>query len=628
MKRFVILCSLFALLFSAFVSSSAQQTGKPIEIPPLEKKVDKYQQGVTIARELIGQGSPGQALKLIMQLKDTYGENAELNELLKDAYLAGKEYDKVEELINKDIERDPKRWQLYCELANVDIKTQRMDEAKQNLNRAVDLAPDKNRAYQEAAFVYIRNNVTAEAIDMYKKARMKLNQPAIFSLELASIFESLKDYKSAVDEYFLFMGDDSSKFDLVESRINNLVQTQENLDGIQAALNERIKKKPHDKYYQKLSGDLLFRRKDLIGAFETYKKVDDLFDGKGKYILNFASMCYNQKYYENAIQASQHLMSIKPSPGFVLSARLLIARSDEGLEKFTAAVAVYQEIIDQHAADAQSGNANPAEAKLFRQETAFCYFQIGEINLFQFRKSNEAFGYYQKVVSGFRDADMFPPALVRLSDCLMIRGDLDSARTLLENSSKDSRAESKREEIEFKLSEIEFFEGNFEDAQTGYTQLIAEFPKGLYVNNSLERILVIGDNQELDRTFLSTFASAMLEKLQGKYDSALMKLDQLINAKSEKLSDLAQLEKGKIYQQEKKYTLSVDACEKLLEKYPKSLYRDQAQKLIGDVYNYGLKNKASAIQAYEKFLKEFDRSMHADEVRDKLKELKTDSSSG
>jgi tetratricopeptide (TPR) repeat protein len=622
MRILLIINILFILLLSAFVSTFAQQKEVPIEIPPLQRKADNYQQSIAVARELIRLGDPGQALTLIMQMKDTYGENAELNELLKDAYLAGKVYDKAEELIKKDIERDPKNWLFYCELANVDIKTQRMDEAKQNLDRAIDLAPDKNRAYQEVAAIYIRNSITAEAIDTYKKARMKLNQPAIFSMELAGIYESLKDYKSAVDEYFLFMGDDSSKFDLVESRINNLVQSQENLDGIQAALNERIKKKPNDKYYQKLYGDLLFRRKDLSGAFETYKKVDDLFNGKGKFILNFASMCYNQKYYENAIQASQYLLSVKPSPGLVLSARLLIARSDEGLEKFTEAVNVYQEIIDQY------GNPNSAEAKLYRQEIAFCYFQIGEINLYQFRKPIEAFGYYQKVVSGYRDADMYPPALVRLSDCLMIEGDLDSARTLLENASQDSRAESKREEIEFKLAEIEFFKGNFEDAQTGYSQLITDFPKGLYVNNSLERIVVIGDNQELDRVFLSSFAAAMREKLQGKYDSALMTLDQLINAKSEKLSDLAQLEKGKIYQEEKKYSSSVDAYQKLLDKYPKSLYRDQAQKLIGDVYNYGLKNKTSAIQAYEKFLKDFDRSMYADEVRDKLQELKAGSSTG
>ncbi len=622
MRKPLILSLLYILLLCAFVPALAQQTKTPIEIPPMERKVNKYKQGVTIARELIQQGSPGQALKLIMQLKDIYGENAELNQLMKDAYLAGKEYDQVEILIKKDMERDPKNWQYYCELANVDIKTQRMEEARQNLNRAIDLAPDKMQAYKEVAFIYIRNNVTAEAIDTYKKARMKLNQPDVFSMELAGIYESLRDYKSAVDEYFLFMGDDSTKFDLVESRINNLVQSQENLDGIQAALNERIKKKPQDKYYQKLYGDLLFRRKDLTGAFETYKKVDDLFNGKGKFILNFASMCYNQKYYENAIQASQYLLSVKPPPGLVLSARLIIASSDDGLEKFTEAVNVYQEIINQYV------NANTADAKLFRQETAFCYFQIGEINLFQFRKPNEAFGYYQKVVSDYGDADMFPPALVRLSDCLMIQGDLDSARTLLESAYLDRRAESRREEIEFKLAEIEFFKGNFEDALNEYGQLIKEFPKGLYVNNSLERIVVIGDNQELDRTFLSSFASAMLEKLQGKYESALTKLEQIINAKSEKLSDLAQLEKGKIYQEEKKYSSSVDAYQKLLEKYPKSLYRDQAQKLIGDVYNYGMKNKANAIQAYEQFLKDYDRSVYADEVRDKLQELKGIGSAG
>ena len=333
MKKLAILGILFTLLIFAFVSTSAQQIQKSFEIPPLEKKVDKYHEGVEVAKALIKEGSPGEALKVIMQLKDAYGDNTELNDLLKEAYLAGKEYGKVEELVKKDIERDPKNWQAYCELANVCIKTQREEEAKGYLAQAVDIAPDKVRAYQEVATVYLRNGLTPDAIDTYKKARMKLDKPDIFAMDLASLYEALKDYKSAVDEYFLYLGNDSTKFDVVENRINNLIQSQENLDQIQAALSERIKKKPQDRYYQKLYGELLFREKDLSGAFETYKKVDNLFNAKGKLILTFAQMCYNQRSFEFAIQAGQYLLSTNPEKDLTLSAKLLIARSDEGMEK-------------------------------------------------------------------------------------------------------------------------------------------------------------------------------------------------------------------------------------------------------------------------------------------------------
>lgn len=625
MKKLVILCILFTFLTFAFSVVLAQQPQKSYEIPPMERKVDKvdnYKQGVEVAKALLKDGSPGEALKMIMQLKDAYGDNTELNDLLKEAYLAGKEYDKVEELVKKDIERDPKDWKAYCELANVCLKTQREEEAKGYLAKAVDIAPDKITVYQEAASVYLRNGLTSDAIDTYKRARMKLDQPDIFALDLASLYEALKDYKSAIDEYFLFMGNDSTKFNVVENQINNLIQSQENLDQIQAALGERIKRKPQDRYYQKLYGELLFREKDLSGAFETYKKVDKLFDAKGNFILSFAQMCYNTRYFDFAIQASQYLLSANPAQDLMLSAKLLIARSDEGMEKFPEAIAAYQEIIDKYS------SLNPVEEKLFHQEIAWSYFEIGEINLFEFRKPDEAFTYYQKVVTNYRDTDAFPPAQIRLSDCLMAKGDLDSAQTLLQAASKNQQAETRQEEIEYKLSEIAFFKGNFEDALTGYNQVIADFPKGFYVNNSLERIITIGDNQELDRYILSLFSSAMLEKLQGKFDSAIIKLDQIINAKSEKLSDLAQLEKGKIYAQEKKFSSSVDAYQKLLEKYPQSLYRDQAQMLIGDVYNYGMKDKVKAIDAYQKLLKDYDRSIYVDEVRDKLKELKGISSSG
>ena len=613
MKKFIPLTLLSILLFSFFVSSSAQQTEGFRIVPSPAQESDKYRINVDLARELIRAGRVDEALKLIDQLMDVYGDTRELATLLKEAYLATKEYDKVVEMIKSDLARDPKNWMLYCELANVYLKTEREEEAKLNLNQAIQLAPDRKQTYKEVALVYLRNGRTSEAIDTYRLARMKMGDPALFSFDLANLYEALLDYKQAVGEYFLFMGEDSTKFDLVEDRINRLIQTDENLDEIELALSQRIEKNPQDKYSQKLFGDLLFRRRNLSDAFEVYKTVDKLFGTNGRFILKFIKMCHNKEYFDQAVQASLYLLSARPPRQLGVSAKLYIARSYEGLEKFTDAIGTYQEIISNY-------------QKLFPHEIALSYFRIGEINLFYLLEPDEAFSYFQNVVFNYQDSDQYPDALVRLGDCKMVKGVLDSARTLFLNALKDPKAESKEEEIGFKLIEIEFYSGNFEEALEGYNQVVVNFPKGLYVNNSLERILVISENQELDRYLLSVFAGAMLDKLQAKAESALSKLDKIISAKSEKLSDLAQLEKAKIYKEEKKFSLSLKALNELLERYPESFFCPQAQKLIGDVYHYHLNDKTKAIQAYQKLLKDYDRSVYVDEVRDKLRELKAEES--
>jgi len=198
-------------------------------------------------------------------------------------------------------------------------------------------------------------------------------------------------------------------------------------------------------------------------------------------------------------------------------------------------------------------------------------------------------------------------------------------------ASKDPTADVMMEEILFKLNEIEFFEGNFEEALEGYSRLVLDFPKGFYVNNSLERTILINEHQELDRPLLARFAGALFENVQGKAESAISKLDGLVEAESEKLSDLAQMEKARIYREEKEFSKSLNALDKLLEKYPESFLCAQAQMMIGDIYNYHLNDRDKAIEAYRNLLKDYERSVYVDEVRDKLRELKAEvspSSSG
>jgi tetratricopeptide (TPR) repeat protein len=579
--------------------------------------VEKYFKDLEVVDQLISAGRAEEALKLVEELRKIHGDDPALMNLLKRAYMSTKSYDQVEKLIQNDLAKNPRSWRSYCELADLQLKTQKEQEARQNLKEAMELAPNEKTTYLEVALVYLRNGLTSDAMDSYKLARLRLNDPCIFSLDLAGIYEALADYKQAVEEYFLYMGNDSTKFDQIADRVNLLIQSQNNLDGIQLALEERIKNNPQDKYSQKLYGDLLFTRGNPELAFETYKTVDLLFGGKGRFILSFAQQCQTKRYFNQAIKACQFLLSDSPSKKLVVKASLFIANSYEGLERYKDAISTYQKIIDE------CQRENPLA---FASEMAQSYYRIGEIQLFHLKRPDEAFLSFQKVISNYPESKEFADALVRRGDCLMVQGNLDSAAVLFDKAVNDPRAESKQEEIKFKLTEINFYQGNFEEALEGYNRQVSDFPKGLYVNNSLERIVIIGDNQSLDRYLLSVFAQALLEEFQGEYDSALVKLEQIISAKSVNLSDKAQFQKAQIYRQEKKFSSSLDVFQELIEKYPQSFYCAQAQKLIGDIYRYDLVDEPKAIQAYEKVLKDFPRSLFVDEVREKLKELKKGSS--
>ncbi len=580
------------------------------------QEMEKYLQGLKVADELISAGKATEAIKLLEELRNIHGDDPLLVDLLKRAYLSTKSYDQVEKLIRNDLAKNPRGWRLYCELADVQLKTQKEEEARLNLKKAMELAPNEEMTYREVAYVYFRNGLTSDAMDTYKLARLHLKDPRLFSLDLAGLYEALSDYKQAVDEYFLYMGGDSTKFDLVEDRINRLIQTEENLDGIQLALEERIRNNPKDKYSHKLYGDLLFRRGKLELAFETYKTVDSLFRGKGRFILGFAQKCQTNRFFDPAIRACQFLLSGSPPKELVVQARFSIAHSYEGLERYEDAISTYQETIDECQKEA---------GFRFASEVAQSYYQIGEIQLFHLKKPDEAFLSYQQVISNYPKSDGFADALVRRGDCLMIKGNLDSAALLFENALNDPNASSKEEEIRFKLTEIDFYQGNFEKALEGYNRQVSDFPKGLYVNNSLERMVIISENQSLDRYLLSVFAQALLEELQGQLDSAILKLEKIISAKSANLSDKAQFEKAEIYRKEKKFSSSLDALRELIEKYPQSFYCAKAQKLIGDIFCYDLEDKPKAVQAYEKVLKDYGRSLFVDEVREKLKELKKSS---
>jgi tetratricopeptide (TPR) repeat protein len=588
-KRILILKLIF-ILFLLFFSLAQAQRDLGFEL----KKAEGF----------LNAGKFSEAIDILKSLYSEHPENQETISLLKRAYYETKSYADLVVMLEELVQGEPYDWRLWAELGEVELRLKQHEKAEQSFSKAIELGSNQAEAYQRVALNYRVHGFTQKAIQTYKLANKNLNAN-IFSMELISLYQATRDYKSSVEEYFTFMGKDPKKFETVEKGVRDLINSGEDLEGIEFALQGIIQKDSTNKYAYKLYGDLFLAKGELEKAFAVYKIIDHLWEGKGGYILNFAQGCLRRELFKLALEACEYLISDYQNPQLLNRVRLCKANSLTGLKRFEDAVKVFNEIIG----DERKTN-----------ETILACYNIGEIKYKELNKAEDAFPWYQRVLA-FPGSSVYPDALVRLGDCWMSMGELDSAFFWFTEILANPKAQEKKEEIRFKLAEIDFYKGEFKSAQEKYKKIVIDFPKGFYVNNSLERISILGENMEANPLALLVFSQAIFEEVKGESEKSISLFEKLIGSQDPFLSDDSKLQIGYVLRKKGEFKNSILRLEELIKDYPQSPFCALAQKVIGDIYYYNLKDLENAEKAYLSVLKNFSSSLFVEEARVNLKKI-------
>ena len=562
----------------------------------------ELQKEISKAKLSLSEGKCSDAIKLLKPLYSKYSENPEIITFLKRAYYECKSYPDLKEMLLDLSQKQPQDWRLWAELGEIELKLRQEDKAEQSFSRAIERGINSAEVYQRVALNYRVDGFYQKAIEIYKLGNKNLKKN-IFSLELVNLYQITRDYKSCVEEYFNFMENDPRKFEIVESGMKNMFQYGEDQRVIEFALEGIIQEDSTNKYAYKLYADLFVAKGEMEKAFEIYKRVDYLWNGKGGFVLSFARECYRKKLFQISLNACEYLLSGHLNPELLNKARLCEANSLTGMRKFDEAIAVYKEIINDQ---------KPGE------ELALSFYSIGEIKYKELNQPEEAFTWYKRVM-GFTDSPVYPEALVRMGDCWLSRGMPDSAFFWFTQILGNPLAQNKKEEIRFKLAETDFFQGEFTNALEKYQKLVLDFPKGFYVNNSLERISVLKENIDNNPLGLLVFSQAFFEKVKGNSEKSLSLFGKLVDSQDPLLSDDAELQKGLILRQEGGFEEAIHGLESIIKEYPQSPYCALAQKLIGDIYYHDLNDMVNAEKAYLSVLKIYGSSLFTEEARVNLK---------
>lgn len=575
---------------------------------PLRAQTQDELGRLSTAEALTYSGQCQDAVKLLRPLYDRYPTNHRIVTSLKNAYICAKEADSAVAILEREIGAaviPQLRQDINLEIAGIKLRQGNKDDAEQYLDEALQIAPEDMQTYEKVANAYMSGGYYADAVKFLKQEREKRKDPYLFNRKLAQLYEIMRNYGDAASEYFQLALIDSSQTRMVEGRINHLIKldADEEFDtGLGTSLSNIVAKYPSELLAQSVYGSYLVAQGDLEQAYARFLTIDSLASGNGAELLRFAEMARDNGNHDLVERACTRIEAIPNSP-YITQAHIILAESHFKEHRYAQAAEIYRTIV----------NTSPDKRMIAQGLYALARTQYEGL-----REPDSAIVTLRTLRQRFGDMPVANQGLIMMADCLLAEKQPQAADSMYSSIDMKRLPAESQEELLFKEAELQFYLGNYQDAKTAYSNLMNAFPKSVYVNDALRRIMLITEHEGMDQAILRLYSDALLDIRQFDVDSALQKLSDLKEKGTPMLVELAHLEAGKLQQQLQQYDAALAEYSALVEADSTSFYAPIAMELKGDIYANQIKDCAKAKEVYEKVLLDHPDALNADEVRRKL----------
>ena len=255
------------------------------------------------------------------------------------------------------------------------------------------------------------------------------------------------------------------------------------------------------------------------------------------------------------------------------------------------------------------------------------YYNIGKIYFDRLQNLDEAESSFNKSKSAYGGLDIVEPALLKLADISLERGDLNKAEKEYLKLSDSSVSKEIRSNALLSASRIEYYKGEFDSALYHLNDFIFEsnFEDPL-MNDALELSILIESNRNSryvdSENALILYAKADLLSHQRRNSEARRAFLTLFEEYPDSpVSDNALFKAAEMSVIMGRFNESLTYFDNFLNLFPESELADKALLAAGEVSEIGMNNSNSAIMYYERLLIEHPRSLYGKIARNKVRNL-------
>ena len=578
------------------------------------------------------------AIKILEKLHDEKPGNIAYLNLLKESYKDFGDFRQLLSLLQKNSALRPDNWRIEVELIDTNLKLKQKDEAFAIINRLSKEYPNNYSVTRTIALVLSSNRLFDETVALYENARMRSEKPAPITRDLANFHASRLNYAQATKEYIKFLNFAPHNFEFIRRQLSRFNTDSSTISSVLNNLKAGLKESPGNESLRQLVADYQFRTGNYEEALAEYIILETNSEKEGQFLYGFIENLKLEKQYQIGIKASRKLMTLKPNSRLYPNTYFMLAELTELNE--ASQNEYYPELtFTLKQSDADRINESPgipisiaiydSLSNSYQNSliASKALFRMGEIYFTRLQNLDEAEKAFKRSILSYRGTQIIEPALARLADIDLERGDLTSARETYLKLAETTKSEDIRLKSKFIISEIEYFSGEFDSSLYHLNDLIFEADfKDQIMNDALELSILLeivkSDNSADSQEALKLYAKAALMSRQRRYSEARAVYKNLYEEYPDTpLSDDAFYLTGKLSATMGRFEESVETFDLFLVSYPESDLADKVLLSAGEISEIGLQESESSIYYYERLLIDHPRSIYADIARKRLRNL-------
>jgi tetratricopeptide (TPR) repeat protein len=508
-----------------------------------------------------------------------------------------------------------------------------MDETKQAFSaweQGIALVPANVVAYRVMANYAIENRAFEKAIDILERGKKIADDPTIFSLDLANIFAANMRFADAANEYCSLLKSRPDQISVVKSRIASYLQRQGSEEPTISTIKKFVNENPLPQML-----DLLTYVYSTIGifneAFPFAVEYDKKTTGTGDYIFIFAQDAFRAKNFDAAAKAYNYVIKNYSSSRLIPIAKIGYANTlaESVKSKFAAEKQTWKPFEEPkifHEQDYITAiNAFDQLAKEFPDnaiypQAIFSMAKIYKDNLHDYKTADSLFSIVSKNHSSTNYGTL---SNIERGKIAIASGKINEAKIFFGNAAISTNVlPNDIAEANYFLARIEFWNGHFENSLKLFKNVTRDLSAD-FTNDALElsSIISIGKRDSLN---LFKYAQADLCSFQNKFKDAANAFKTLAdNPNLFILNEFANLKFAEMLIAENDLPVAVKILEVLSDSSKTAIFADKSLFLLAQCYQFGIKDGQKAIQNYQKLLEKFPNSLYFDRARDCLKDLQT-----
>lgn len=573
-----------------------------------------------MADSYVRAGEFEQAIQILEQLYDESPRNLSFYRKLKDAYESVKRYDDALRLVESRIDGSPTPALLSDKARLLHLQGNRA-AADSTWDRAIALAPEQSRTYRTVYQTLVNIRRFKKAIDVLHRGREALGRPDAFRTELAQLYGLDGQHEEAMREYVSLLENAPQRASFVRNRLQTFVEQGEAIEASIRVLETTVQDAPLNRAYRELLAWLHMEVNNYAAAFDVYRAIDRLEQQQGRVLFNFGQQAVNAREFDVATRAFSTILDEHPESEVAPTVQRSLGDAyrkwaQSGADSTSARqdTSLYQNAADAYETFLQSYPAHEQYPNVL--------LKLGTLQLDVYQNLDRAEETLTQLVENHPETEAAEEGQFHLARIALFRDSLDRARLLFARIARTAQQSALADRAQYELALLHFYRGEFDGAMAR-SRAISQNPGTDVANDAIDLKVLIQENRGPDslNAALQVFAEARLHHRQRKYETALARLDTLVQRHpAHPLVDNARFVQANVHLARRDTAATLDAFGALVDHHPQSPYADRSLYRTGILLE-SQGNDEAARETYNQLLTDYPKSLRASEARSRLRVL-------